>query len=29
VLVHGRVVATGPPDEIATELTTLYLGGAA
>ena len=29
VLVHGRVVAAGPPDEIATELTTLYLGGAA
>jgi branched-chain amino acid transport system ATP-binding protein len=29
VLVHGRVVATGGPDEIATELSTLYLGGAA
>jgi branched-chain amino acid transport system ATP-binding protein len=29
VLVHGRVVATGGPDDIADELSTLYLGGAA
>lgn len=29
VLVHGKVVATGGPDEIAPELSTLYLGGAA
>lgn len=28
VLVHGKVVATGGPDEIASELSTLYLGGA-
>ncbi len=28
VLVHGEVVATGRPDEIASELSTLYLGGA-
>jgi branched-chain amino acid transport system ATP-binding protein len=29
VLVHGRVVATGGPDEIADELATLYLGSVA
>ena len=28
VLVHGKVVATGGPDEIAADLTHLYLGGA-
>ena len=28
VLVHGKVVATGGPEEIASELSTLYLGGA-
>jgi branched-chain amino acid transport system ATP-binding protein len=28
VLVHGQVVATGGPDEIASELSSLYLGGA-
>jgi branched-chain amino acid transport system ATP-binding protein len=28
VLVHGRVVATGRPDEVASELSALYLGGA-
>jgi branched-chain amino acid transport system ATP-binding protein len=28
VMVHGRVVATGGPDDIAAELSTLYLGGA-
>jgi branched-chain amino acid transport system ATP-binding protein len=28
VLVHGRVVAYGKPDDIADELSTLYLGGA-
>ncbi len=28
VLVHGRVVAYGEPDDIADELSTLYLGGA-
>jgi branched-chain amino acid transport system ATP-binding protein len=27
VLVHGRVVATGGPDEIAADLSRLYLGG--
>ncbi|WP_117213253.1 ABC transporter ATP-binding protein [Allorhizocola rhizosphaerae] len=29
VLVHGRVVAYGKPDDVADELSTLYLGGAA
>jgi branched-chain amino acid transport system ATP-binding protein len=29
VLVHGRVVAAGGPDEIGAELSTLYLGGTA
>ncbi|MEN3307643.1 MAG: branched-chain amino acid transport system ATP-binding protein [Micromonosporaceae bacterium] len=29
VLVHGRVAAAGGPDDIASELSTLYLGGAA
>lgn len=27
VLVHGQIVATGGPDEIAEDLSTLYLGG--
>jgi branched-chain amino acid transport system ATP-binding protein len=27
VVVHGRVVATGAPGEVASELSTLYLGG--